>query len=206
MPYVPDWEPIAGALQRVVATGLTADEAKRQLCAAIADQKIGLQIVLAGNPSRRAAEQAVSGSLFDIPPRLAPNDIDWTRSRPMTDWSPVRPRPGQPVTLQLARIQDLLDRKIAVIRLRTADVAAIFEAPPRSVGAGLPPTRVTPKEAAGAKRHAVSEAVAALWPDGIPASLTRKERNAQIITWARDQKRSVPGERTIQRALKESDS
>lgn len=41
MAYTPDWEALAGALQRVKATGATEDEARRDVCLALSDQKFG---------------------------------------------------------------------------------------------------------------------------------------------------------------------
>ena len=40
MAYTPDWEPLADAFKRVVATGVPEDEAKRGISRAIADGKI----------------------------------------------------------------------------------------------------------------------------------------------------------------------
>lgn len=146
MTYVPDWEPMADALQRVVAIGLVEDEAKRQLCRAIADRKLELRIILTEDPSRGVPEQAVSGSEFHIPPRLSPGDIDWIKSRPLTDWPPVGYRPGQPMMtmLHIDRIRHLVERKIAQIRLPTTDIMAIFGAASKPISADLISADLTP--------------------------------------------------------------
>ena len=44
MAYTPDWEAIADALKRVMATGTTEDEAKTDLCRALADRKIDIRV------------------------------------------------------------------------------------------------------------------------------------------------------------------
>ena len=40
MAYTPDWEPLADALKRIVAAGSDEEEAKNDLCRAVADRKI----------------------------------------------------------------------------------------------------------------------------------------------------------------------
>ncbi len=182
--YVQDWEPIADALKRVVATGLAGGDAKRQPCAAIAVRKIELRIILAEDPTRGMPEQSVSGAEFAIPPRLSPADIDWAKSQPLTDWPPLGHRPGQPMMtmLHIDRIKHLVERKIAEIQLRTADVAAILDTPSKSISASLPPNRAKSRAAAGAKSRVVLQA-----------------RRGALAQWY--SRRPNRGPRTIQRAL-----
>jgi hypothetical protein len=47
--YTPDWEPLADALKRVMATGASEDEAKLDLCRAVADRKIDFQVRIASD-------------------------------------------------------------------------------------------------------------------------------------------------------------
>ena len=49
MPYVPDWQPLAAALERVMATGATEDNAKLDICRAVADQKIDVRVRIAAS-------------------------------------------------------------------------------------------------------------------------------------------------------------
>jgi hypothetical protein len=42
--YTPDWEPLADALKRVVDSGISEDEAKPDLCRAVADHKIDVRV------------------------------------------------------------------------------------------------------------------------------------------------------------------
>ena len=66
--------------------------------------------------------------------------------------------------------------------------------------------RSAPKSVSGpgAKTRGVLEAINKLWPDGIPAGLSAKERNNAILVWLRSKGYSIPSnpERTIQRVLK----
>jgi hypothetical protein len=56
----------------------------------------------------------------------------------------------------------------------------------------------------GAKSRGIDEAIDTLWPGGIPNGLSAKDRDRKIMTWLRDNKRSLPlnPERAIQRALR----
>jgi hypothetical protein len=205
MTYVPDWEPIADALSRAVALGVATDEAKRQICAAISDRRIEMRLILAEDLGLGLDEMEVPRAELRIPPRLKPEDIDWTGSVPLKRWFPQPRRLEESVVLYGARVQNLFNRKVAVLQLRTADVAAIFGSPSKTVGADLPPSQAEPA-AAGARSRVVSQAVTALWPNGIPDTLTIKERDTRMIAWAREHGLSVPSRRTIQRVLKQSNS
>ena len=78
--YTPDFEPIADALKRVMAGGMSEDEAKTDLCNAVADRKIDVRVTI-----------ATTGQLFwdgnvRVPPHLKPSDLDWVHSRPFAKW------------------------------------------------------------------------------------------------------------------------
>jgi hypothetical protein len=47
--YTPDWEPLADALKRVMATGIGESEAKLDLCRAIGDRKIDIRVRVAAS-------------------------------------------------------------------------------------------------------------------------------------------------------------
>lgn len=182
------------------------DEAKRLLCAAISDRRIAIRLVLAADVYRGLDEMEVPIGQLRIPPRLKPDEVDWTKSLPLTQWFPQPHRLEEPVTCYGARVIDLLERKVAVIDLRTADVIALFGGASQPIGADLPPERAEPRSAAGAKSRVVSQVVAALWPNGIPDGLTIKERNNRIKARAGENNLSVPSAQTIRRALKQSNA
>ena len=52
MAYTPDWEPLADALKRVLATGVDKDEARVDLCRAVADRKIHIRVRIAATRAR----------------------------------------------------------------------------------------------------------------------------------------------------------
>lgn len=51
------------------------------------------------------------------------------------------------------------------------------------------------------RRVAIVEAVRSLWPEGPPKTLTKKERDRQILAWLQKQGQTLPHPRTIKRAL-----
>jgi hypothetical protein len=115
MTYVPDWERLFDALKRVIAAGVSADEAKLAICHAIADRKIQVRLTLDwdANPEVRwnrmvleakkyapgpnntsTSLEFFQGADIGVPSHLTPHDFDWEHSRPLKLWS-IRPRESQ---------------------------------------------------------------------------------------------------------------
>jgi hypothetical protein len=92
--YVRDFEPLADALKRVLAaTGVKEDEAKRDICHAVADKKIAVQVRVA------TSDLSFGGRTFNrgnvgVRSHLNPGDFDWLQSRPSKPFSIV-PQPGE---------------------------------------------------------------------------------------------------------------
>jgi hypothetical protein len=109
MAYVPDWERLFDALKRVVAVGVSVDEAKLALSRAIADRKIRVRLTVESDedPAVRWNRMLDSGQInstqaleyfedvnVGVPRELASHDFDWENSRPFKPWS-IRPREWQ---------------------------------------------------------------------------------------------------------------
>jgi hypothetical protein len=189
--YLPDWEPLADALRRVIEAGSTEPQAKIDLCRAVADKKISIRVRIA--PS----DDGMRGRVFPfgnvgVPPHLAVQDFDWVQSRPLKPWS-IGPMPGQ----HYSWIGGWENRPLDLIELSTADVIVILCGAGTGGGAG---TRS--KSGRGAKTRGIEEAIDQLWPNGIPNGLSAKERNNAILGQLKVNNSSIPGERMIQRALR----
>jgi hypothetical protein len=202
MPYIADWEPIADAVRDIVETGLSAVEAQRQLCNAIADRKIRARLILGEDRYRGLPEIQLSVPELPIPPRLSPAQFDWERSAPLGDWPLVTRRLEEPISLHMARVAPLMGRVVSLVEVRTADVRGLFGEPREKERDSS--STVQSRPTGGAKSRGIKEAIAKLWPNGFPAGLTAKERNNRIIDWLRTQGLSVSGDisRTVQRAIK----
>jgi len=111
--YTPDWEPLADALKQVMAAGIIEDEAKTDLCRAVADRKIDVRVTIA------ATGQVFWDGNVGVPPHLKPSDLDWVHSRPFAQW-PIGPRRGEHYTWNWS------DRPIDLIELSTTDVSRIL--------------------------------------------------------------------------------
>ncbi len=96
MAYVSDWERLPDALKRVMASGIEEDEAKQDLCNAIADRKIEIRGLVAkeeglGSFGERVVGTVRHGGEIEIPSHLSSRDFDWDNSRPVSPWqeSPI---------------------------------------------------------------------------------------------------------------------
>ena len=122
MSYTPDWERLADAKRRVVATSLSEHQAKTDLCRAVADKKIDVRVRVAES-DRDMSGVVCSGDWVSVPAHLEPADFDWVLSRPLQAWSvgpPVGPWSYSDPYLQRKR------RQIDSVELATADVQSIF--------------------------------------------------------------------------------
>jgi hypothetical protein len=118
--YVPEWEPLANALTRVMASGVNEQQAKADICNAVADRKIVARVVI-DKSHLLDGGRTFSGGNVGIPPRLNATDFDWAQSRPFKQWS-IGPVPPQHYTW----IGGWQDRPISLIELSTADVRAVL--------------------------------------------------------------------------------
>jgi hypothetical protein len=130
MPYVPDWEPLAEAPERVMATGVTEHQAKADISNAIADRKIAVR-VLVDESERDVGGQTLPVPNIGVPPRLKPEDFDWPRSRPLPAWQTG----PTSVVEHYFPTWSWTPRKIALIELSTADVTSVLCISTNSIGA-----------------------------------------------------------------------
>ncbi|MET4487281.1 hypothetical protein [Bradyrhizobium sp. LA7.1] len=118
--YIPDWEPLNVALRRLVAIGLSEDDAKADLCNVIADEQVDIRVLVGGDDF--FAGRTVKRRQVIHPVRLKPSDFDWEESRPVAKWNC-----GD-------RSLDWDSRPIKLLELRTSDLEDLF---PQSTTAKL---------------------------------------------------------------------
>jgi hypothetical protein len=118
--YLPEWEPLANALAQVVKSSVSEQQAKSDICNAVADRKIAVRVVV-DKRHQLDGNRTFSGGNVGVPPRLSATDFDWTESRPLMPW-PIGPMPGQ----HYAWVRGWEDRPISLIELSTADVRDVL--------------------------------------------------------------------------------
>jgi hypothetical protein len=112
MRYTPDWEPLAYALKRVVEAGMGEDDAKIDLCSAMRDGAVKVQVQIDNG-------RVFSGGNVAVPPHLVPMELDWIESRPLKRWR-IGPMPGQHYEW------DWEERQIYLLELAPADVIKVL--------------------------------------------------------------------------------
>jgi hypothetical protein len=171
--YTPVWEPLADALKRVMATGESEAEAKIDLCRAVADRKIDVQVRIAASEYGMRG-QVCSGGNVDVPVHLHPRDFDWVQSRPLKPW-PIGPKFGE----HYWSISGWKNRLIDLIELLTAHVTDVLslgaEPHDKQAYAGS-----KSKSDPGAKTRGITEAISQLWPNEIPKGLSAKEHQEWV--------------------------
>lgn len=158
MVYTPDWEPLADALKRVMATGVSEEQAKTDLCRAIADRKIAVRVRIA----RR--DRVFSGDNVDVPRHLRPGDLDWIQSRPFAQW-PIGPRPGQHY------FWDWNNHPLDLIELSTRDVMDV-----QCNGNNAPDRPQRPRGKSRPAMKRAQDAIQALHPTGVPDQATESNK------------------------------
>jgi hypothetical protein len=119
--YTRVWVLLEDALKLVQAdASLTEAEAKIDLCGAIFEGKIAVQVRIAPNEGSMRG-MVLEGQNVGRPPDLNPEDFDWTQSRPLTRW-PVGPVGPQSYTWT----SGWKDRRIDMIKLLRADVVKVL--------------------------------------------------------------------------------
>jgi hypothetical protein len=137
--YDPEWEPLANALIRVMASGVNEQQAKADICNAVADRQIVARVVI-DKSHLLDGGRTFSGGNVGIPPRLNATDFDWAQSRPLKPWS-IGPMHGQHYTW----LGGWQDRPISLIELSTADVRDVLcnaGIPTNTRNAGRKPTKL----------------------------------------------------------------
>lgn len=160
MAYTPDWEPLADALKRIMATGASEDEAKTDLCRAVADQKIDVRVRIA------ASDYGMRGQVFSdgnvgVPADLRPGDLDWVQSRPFGQW-PIGPKLGEYLW-----IRGWENHSLDLVELSTSDLMNIL-----CKGNQL---QARPQQSRGRSRPATERAEGAIrvvYPNGVPDQAT----------------------------------
>jgi hypothetical protein len=196
--YVRDFEPLADALKRVLAaTSVKEDEAKRDICHAIADKKIAVQVRVDTSDLSFGGRTYCRGNVA-VPRHLNPDDFDWLQSRPLKPFSIV-PLPGENYYWYASR----QGRVIELIELSTADVTnllcgagidgstnteGIVPATPGSAqhDATEPPSNViTLKKPPPTSKKALAayEALTSKYPNGVPSSLETREAVTIVTAW-----------------------
>jgi hypothetical protein len=189
--YVPDFEPLAEALKRVLAaSSVKEDEAKRDICHAVADKKIAVQVRVA------ASDRSVGGHTFKrgnvgVPRHLNPEDFDWLQSRPLKRFS-IGPQPGE----HYSWIGGWEHRVIDLIELSTADVASVLCDAGKSPAPAMPapgqydvpraPSDFITLKKPGprAKKAQVAfEALTDKYPNGVPTSLETHDAVKTVTAW-----------------------
>lgn len=201
MVYVPDWERLTEALERVmVANKSSRREVKHDICRAIADQKIKVRprvdfikrtIVdhqteheYAREYQRYVCQLLDRSILFEMPSQLRPHELVWNESRFKFEWLFQPGMEGFPGPPRLA---------VVGIELWSADVTRVLCKKEPAVTSG-----------AGAKTRGIANAIERLWPNGIPNGLSAKDRNRAILDQMGRDGNSIPAnpERAIQRLLR----
>ncbi len=160
MAYDPVWQRLPDALAQVVtATGQTNEEAKIDICRAIADGAIKLRAKLDRHTTKgfRTSDTALVGGDFQLPSQLGPSDFDWEQSRPIGAWFLRRERSRVPGYWDLSWIE------LSRADVQTVLCASTVDAAPATTLQSARPARARP---AFERAKSIIEE---LYPEGVPS-------------------------------------
>ena len=168
--YVPDLGTADSAVNRMMACGFKKDEARVDLCRAIADRKVHILVVRAERKELTWPHDTVAP-----PHALKPADIDWENSRPSAKW-----RTG-PMIGDYWSIEEWKERQIELVEVSTVDVIDLFCPKEVSVergnaSAGVHPSADAAKFAQEQTGHATGRAAATRGQEGETAVTRRADR------------------------------
>jgi hypothetical protein len=198
MVYIPKWEELKEALARVIGTGIGENDAKRDICNAIADRNVRVRIRCSLQPEWKVSEEVF------IPPRLYPEDFWWSESR----WNVAK----RPHRYELGLLQDLPDGlrlwEAAYIELCREDVTnalctALGKTPAKADAiarneSGASKIVASKRERLNPKRERARRALSELYPSGVPDPITLTDKELCRAVWDHFEKRVAnPSQRPL---------
>jgi hypothetical protein len=176
MAYVPDWERLADAINRVMLFGISKGKAQLDLCRATADRKIKIRYEISKEelggieiPKGHGMAGTVTSNMDVIPRSLTPADFDWQESRPTRPW----PMPHNPVFWQLGWIE-----------LFSSDVTRVLIASPSKAPDQSKAQSNTSRPARALAEKALSEIFRGKIPDR--TEMTDQELCGKVQKWLKD--------------------
>jgi hypothetical protein len=185
--YTPDWEQLAAAISRLRAIGVSEEQARLDLCGALADRKLGVRVRVEGG-------RLFANGNVGVPSHLHPDDFDWKRSRPLSHWL-IGPQLGEHYSWQSGWQKHPID----LIEVSTADVLDVLCDAVRESSADV---RQVKGQQRRPKLDAVHVAINDLYPDGVPdpVRLPNKELCRHVVRQLHEMKLSKVSDSTILRA------
>ena len=158
MPYPPGWERLSDAATRVMtAAGIANDEARSNICQAIADGTVKIRCQLKRHKTNKMTSKTVlEGNAFEIPTKIKPDDLDWEGSRPVNPW---RIRHG---SYAIPGDWDL--EWIELSRTHVTNVLCAAETPESA----QPARETGPRSRSRPKLESAQRAIKELYPHGVP--------------------------------------
>jgi hypothetical protein len=189
-------------LNRVIAVGVSEDEAKLAITSAIADRKIRVRVTVKSDAAplmrwnRTVAEakglgsgpnnpvpaaECFEGANIGVPIHLTPHDFDWQNSRPLKPWQ-IRPRDSRSTE---GRTFVLPRRTVRLIEVSIADITRLIDEVTKSAHGGI----VGESASSASRDHAVARSTPSMSRDdaagnatssldrgGVPAPARKKAR------------------------------
>ena len=168
MAYVPEWERLPDALERVMAAGLTEDEAQVDICRAISDRKIALRFQITPSPYPM---RVVDVSRVNVPIDLKPSDFDWEKSCLGRTWR------SRAVDIDVLLSSEHV-KYIELFRPDVTNVLIVGAGDLVSAGAGARGRAQRPPEKSRPAIERARRVIEELYPDGVPDQAT--EPNATL--------------------------
>ena|SRR5437660_2746845 len=102
--YVSPWERLSDALARVMAaTGLPQEQARIDICRALADRAINFRARLKKQASGLTSKEILERAAFEVEEKIKPEQLDWEQSRPLQPWRIKRPHPNHGLWVLVSR-------------------------------------------------------------------------------------------------------